>query len=706
MAGLPPAPARPRSADLADLNQQVLLRHFRAGVVLIDHEGRILHFFGPTSQYLGHPTGEATLNLWDMTHGLLAARLRPAVRQAVQDKQTVTLERVEVGRDDAASWAKVTILPGVGRPKGDLVAIVFEEALAAQGQPSVVTAETREEASLVEQLEGELKAARAELRGAVAELEAANEELRSANEEALSTNEELQSTNEELETSQEELQSVNEELNTVNSELRDKVEQLGEVNNDLSNLFVSTDIATIFLDRELCIKRFTPQATKLLNLIPADVGRPIGHISQKFAGEGLASEAQDVLASLSAVQKEVQAQDGRWYSMHVLPYRTLDDRIDGVVVTFADVTCSKEAEQEAQAARAYAEHIVETVREPLLVLDAGMRVMSANPAFFRLFGGSPGETEGRSIYDLGGGAWDIPALRELLETIIPQNAVFESFEMDLELPDVGVRSLVVNARRMERRGPHPALILLAIEDTTERVEGERAILRLNHELLIANRELEAFNHSVAHDLRSPLVTLSGLSGMLLRKCEEKIGDEEKQWLEQIRETVTHMHGLIDSLMELSRVAKAEVHREPLDLSALAREIAAALALQEPDRKVEFTIQEGLMANGEPRLLRTVLENLLGNAWKFTGKKEVGRIEFAAVDHDGKPAFFVRDNGAGFNRTQAHRLFGIFERLHSRAEFPGDGCGLAIVSRIIQRHEGRVWAEGEVGQGATFYFQLP
>ncbi len=232
------------------------------------------------------------------------------------------------------------------------------------------------------------------------------------------------------------------------------------------------------------------------------------------------------------------------------------------------------------------------------------------------------------------------------------------------------------------------------------------VARLKAQLNVKAAELDAFTHSVAHDLRTPLVSLGGLSGMLLKEYAPKLGGDGKQWLELIRESAAQLHGLIDGLVKWSRATKGEIHPQPVDLSELARHIAASLTAHEPGRRVEFIIAPGLSASGDPALLRTVLEHLLGNAWKFTGKKEAARIEFGAVEHEGKPAFFVRDNGAGFRSSQTRRLFQIFQRLHARDDFPGDGCGLAIVRRIIEHHGGRVWAEGELGQGATFCFQLP
>lgn len=222
----------------------------------------------------------------------------------------------------------------------------------------------------------------------------------------------------------------------------------------------------------------------------------------------------------------------------------------------------------------------------------------------------------------------------------------------------------------------------------------------------ANRELEAFSYSVAHDLRAPLRTIDGFSQALLEDHADKLDPQGQMYLRRVRASAQLMAQLIDDLLALSRVTRAELDRRPVDLSALARSIVARLAGDEPERKVEFHIAEGLQASGDARLLGVVLENLFGNAWKFTSRRPVARIEFGVRHQDGQPVYFVRDNGAGFDMTYADKLFGVFQRLHTAAQFEGTGIGLATVQRVVRRHGGRVWAEGALDRGATFYFMLP
>ena len=475
----------PTAAELADLNQRVLLGHFDAAVVLVDARGRIVHFFGQTEKYFTHPAGQASLNVLDMTAGSLAAKLRTAISRVVTSGEPVTLSQTPLSRTAGAKFANVTVLPAPGRARADkLVAIILEEArapVAPSAGPAKAVGAVEDE-SVVAQFETEVKALRGELDASNEEHESTNEELKAANEEMMSMNEELQSANEELETSKEELQSINEELNTVNSQLGDKVGELTETTNDLANLFTATEIATLFLDADLRIKRFTPRMSELLNLLAADAGRPLGDITQKFEGSDLAADAAKVLADLAVIEKEIQSQGGQWFTMRILPYRTLDNRIDGVVVTFAEVSRLKRAEAALQNAKAYAEQIVATVREPLIVLDPSLRVMSANPAFYTMFQTAPKATVGASVFALSNGQWENPELRRLLEEVIPAHSKFDDFQVERDLPRIGRRTLCLNGRQIELEPGQPPLILLAIEDITEREHARRRTKAVTVEL--------------------------------------------------------------------------------------------------------------------------------------------------------------------------------------------------------------------------------
>jgi light-regulated signal transduction histidine kinase (bacteriophytochrome) len=242
-------------------------------------------------------------------------------------------------------------------------------------------------------------------------------------------------------------------------------------------------------------------------------------------------------------------------------------------------------------------------------------------------------------------------------------------------------------------------------EIAERARAEAALRLAKAAAEGANKDLEAFSYSVAHDLRAPLRSIDGFSQALLEDCADRLDADGKKYLAHVREAAQQMGQLIDDLLNLSRVTRAELRRGPVDLSDLGRSVLAKLREAQPDRQVDLVVQDGLVAQADPRLLDVVLTNLLGNAWKFTGKREAARIELAVEAGEHPSVYFVRDNGAGFDGKYADKLFGVFQRLHTTHEFEGTGIGLATVQRIVRRHGGRVWAEAEVDRGATFYFTL-
>jgi PAS domain S-box-containing protein len=282
-------------------------------------------------------------------------------------------------------------------------------------------------------------------------------------------------------------------------------------------------------------------------------------------------------------------------------------------------------------------------------------------------------------------------------------------------PD-GLRTYVTVKFPLLDAGAKPYAVCGISTDITARKRAEEEVRRLNAELEqrvahrtaeleASTRELDAFAYSVSHDLRAPLRSLDGFSQVLIDDYYDKLDDEGREYLRRVQSNVARMAQMIDDLLDLSRATRTELQREPIDLTAIAQEMVAELRTTEPDRQVTVIIGDRLTASGDPHLIRLVLQNLLANAWKFTAHSENPTVELAELDQDGEPVFVVRDNGAGFDMRYAAKLFDPFQRLHAVSEFEGSGIGLAIVQRIIRRHGGRIWATGEVGQGAAFYFTL-
>jgi PAS domain S-box-containing protein len=352
----------------------------------------------------------------------------------------------------------------------------------------------------------------------------------------------------------------------------------------------------------------------------------------------------------------------------------------------------------ADEAREYAESIIDTVREPLIALDQDLRVVTVSRSFYEVFKVKPEETVGQLIYDLGNKQWNIPKLRELLETILPQKATFDNYEVEHDFATIGRRIMLLNARQIQRVLGKERIILLAIEDITERKEIEAGLEK-------SRKELDAFAYSISHDLRAPLRGIDGWSLALLEDYKDKLDEQGQQYLHRVRSETQVMGKLIDDLLMFSRQSRKEMKLQQMDMTAMAQAIALGLKEQNPALQADFVIQPGLKAKGDVSLIEIALNNLLGNALKFSSKNSHCRIEFGETEKDGNRAFFVRDNGVGFDMAYANKLFGVFQRLHSSSEFPGTGIGLATVQRIINRHGGRIWAEAQVNQGATFYFTL-
>jgi two-component system CheB/CheR fusion protein len=468
-------PAVPRSRVepmLGDIRKQadaIVLSQFAPTGVVINSSMEILQFRGRTGPYLENASGEASLNLLRMARQGLAAELRPLIAKAAKQKRSTGKDGIQIRHEGRMLSVNLKVIPLLmSNFTESFYLVIFEEKdsnvlpVSLKSPPLRSIAVQRE----LEQVREELASTKLSLQHIIEEQDASNEELRAANEEILSSNEELQSTNEEMETATEELQSSNEELVTLNDELQSRNTELQQLSDDLVNLFGSVDIPIIMLSDDLRIRRFNPRAVKVLNLIEGDIGRPISDFKLKLILPNLQELITAVLESLTVKEQEVQDMEGRWYALRIRPYKTADNRINGVVITLQDIDAVKHTLEAVEGARNFAEAIVATVREPLLILDAALRVRTANQSFYTCFRTGREQTEGKLIHELGAGAWAGPALRELLEKVLPEKSIFHDFRMEISLPRVKKKVMLLNARRLTPSAGHPPMILLAMEEVT------------------------------------------------------------------------------------------------------------------------------------------------------------------------------------------------------------------------------------------------
>ena len=365
---------------------------------------------------------------------------------------------------------------------------------------------------------------------------------------------------------------------------------------------------------------------------------------------------------------------------------------------------SKQVEKALRESQERFYTLVQNALDIIMVTDAGGTIKYMSPSVERVLGYQPEEIVESNT----------------AEYVHPDDLMKGYDEFAKVVSKRGVHPVAVETRVRHKDGSwrylegiahnlldHPAVrgLVFNHRDITDRKQAERKLAQRAAELAIANTELEQFAHSISHDLRAPLRSMTSFSQILLEDHADELDEEGKDYLKRVVAAGQRMGQLIDGLLDLSRVARAEIHRETVDLSDLAEGIAEGLKQGHPERQVEFVIEKSLVVEGDRWLLRLVLENLMDNAWKFTGKQPQACIEFGVTVHESTSAYFVRDDGAGFDMTHADKLFGVFQRLHSADEFEGMGVGLATVARIVRRHGGWVWAEGEVNRGASIYFTL-
>ncbi|KAA0572861.1 response regulator [Azospirillum sp. Sh1] len=888
----PPAPLRGNSP--ADLIRQALLLEYAPAAVLIDGQHRVQYLFGPTGEFLDLPTGEPPWDLTAMTRGELRLQLRRAVAQALASHGRVQISGIRHKRQGVMVPVTILVIPvRFPRAGNELLLVTFTAGDAAPSIPTGEAPVLPAAMDSVEQLESELRMTREELNETIGELSATSEALRVANEEILSIGEEYQSTTEELETSKEELQSLNEELSTLNTQLHEKVDELEATTNDLGNLLSSTDIATVFLSSDLRIKRFTPPATRMFALLPQDTGRPITDIARHFSDPCLLTDIRSVLSSMTPSEREVSMDGDTTYLRRIQPYRTQHAQVEGVVITFSDVTPLKrtslamalrarqykliadlgrkdpvgadgpetlaeaahliaeglgvdgvailgpgddpsgrrtgdaddlvllgsvgfsvpqdpavristdmatlvgrvfrsrqplivedfatdqrvrsplalpggpavsglgvpfgdgtrgpsvlavlsqtagrfgDADLEfvqaiasvlglvieragvlraARAERDFAQAIVDTVREPLLVLDETLRVVGASAAFHHIFATTPEDVQGARLAEMAGGLLADPGLRRALERIIPNGTVIEALELtvgrdtdnqeaggqDADGRNLTRRTLLLNARRLNQAG---RLILLAMEDVTEQVRVRQALAAAKAAAEQASASKTRFLAAASHDLRQPVQALIMFHHLVTMQPQ---GEAAAKLLASMGNALGAMTVMLDDILDVSRLDAGiiQVMLRSCSIQTMIASLCAEFSPLAEAAGLELRcIPTNLAVRSDPKLLERILRNFIANAIKYTDK---GGILVGCRRAGTNLRIQVWDTGRGIPPNQ---LASIFEEFHQvdnpeRDRRQGLGLGLAIVERLATLLQHPIRVRSTPGRGSMFEILVP
>lgn len=720
-------PEPPNYSNVQRQADQIVLNRYAPVGVLIDEQLDILHLRGDTSPYLRPAPGEPSFNLLKMLQTSLLIEVRSAVDQARSQSVSVRRERLQIS--SSSNYINVEVTPiknPLSQERSYLV--LFEEGASFVSDP-VDDTNPNEENDVIQinpevaRLEQELAATKQELlntqaylQATIEEQEATNQRLTTANEEILSSNEELQSTNEELQTAKEEIQAANEELKTTNEELENRNTTARLINDDLLNLLNNVNIPIVMLSSDLQIRRFTPTAQRLFNLIPTDVGRPISNIRLNINIPDLEALILQVIETLDAQEREVQDSEGHWYRLRIRPYRTAENQIDGAVMALIDIDDIKRTLRQLEVSRLYAESIVETVRQPLVVFTADLHVRTANRAFYDMFQLSLLEAEDRLFFDVSNGQWDIPELRSRLEVLLTNNTFIQDLEIDYEFDRIGRKILLLNAREIEQIVDE-RMILLSIEDITERKQAETERLLLVQEQA-ARVEAEAANASkdeflsiLSHELRTPLNAILGWTSILMRR-ENPDANLLNRALSSIERSAHAQTQLINDLLEVSRIIQNRLSLQPqsVNLTNLLRAVVEVVQPTAEQKNIRLQTRLEEAPNYlyiDPNRMQQVFWNVLSNAIKFT--PEGGDIRVTLTYTDEQAQVKVTDTGEGI---EADFLPCVFERFRqaqspSTRQYGGLGLGLAIVKHFVEAHDGTVEIDSPgSGQGTTLTINLP
>ena len=714
-AGPPaPSPAR-RLVSYGELHYG-LLEHYAPPSVVVDERGDVVHLSEHAGRFLQLRAGEPSFNLMRVVPDETRFELRAMFDQAMQTMRTVEREFVFPRASAPASHVTVTMHPVRDRTTAKaVVLVIFNEEAQPASRPAPPPPLPPD--AVASRLEEKLQDTQSQLRAVIEQYEVQNEELKASNEELQATNEELRAATEELETGKEELQSINEELVTVNQELKNKVDEATRISDDLQNFIVSTEIAVLFVDRSLRLMRFTPFARQIFNVIPSDVGRALLDLRHRLEGVALEEDIASVFSSLRVVERECRTEDGHWYIMRILPYRTTEDRISGAVLTFVDITRRREAEEAGKRHLAWLRLIVDSVAEyAILTLDDAGRIQSWNRGAEMLFGYRADEVAGRdfAMLFLPEDAADGTPANELRTAREAGRAEDERWQLRKD----GSRFFANGLTAPLLEGTAPGYVKLLRDLTEKQLAIQRREALLASEMASreaaerANRLKDEFLATLSHELRNPLALILMQSEILLRASELRGHRRLTDAVETIHQMVRAQAQFVDDMLDVSRArtGKLRIERNTVALREVVAESIGALRRDAEQSGIALEVNlpdEPMLMEADGVRLKQVAWNLLSNALKFTPS---GGSVHVRLEREGEVARLdVQDSGEGLAPELLPRVFDWFRQADtgSRRRKGGMGIGLALVKQLVELHGGRVEAFSEgPGRGARFTVRLP
>jgi two-component system CheB/CheR fusion protein len=709
----PPASPAQRNFSYSELHQRAL-ETYSPPSVIIDRESNVVHLSDNAGRFLRHVGGELSSNIMTLVLPDLRLDLRTAIFRALQTGRSVEARRVKWVNEDRVSWINMTVRPFQDKvANAEFLLIVFDEVSGRMTEEDL--ADTAGQDPVLAQLEQELQHSREQLATIIEQYETSVEELKASNEELQAINEELRSTSEELESSKEELQSVNEELTTANAEMQARIEDTAKANDDLHNIIASSEIATVFVDKEIRVKRFTPNATAIFNLIDTDRGRSLFHITHSLRYPTLADDVRQSFESLRLTEREIQSEAGRWYLMRLLPYRTADDHIDGAVITLIDITDRHQAEEAARAGEQRLRLVAQSTKDyAIIVQDSAGSIVSWNAGAERIFGYAEEEMIGQDI--------------ELIYELNDRRALVPARERDIAARD-GRADDERWHRTKEGRRIYCSGVVTPIADASfsgfakivrdltarkQREDADREALTreqtAREQALSSNQLKDEFIAVLSHELKHPLNLIGVKAEMLPRLPEARHIAAVRDAAAAIRQAVRTQAQIIDDLLDWSRIQTGKLALEVsrVDLKSMLASIAETCEHDVHARGLVLETDlpaEPAIALADPVRCEQILWNLVSNSLKFT--QSGGHIKLR-LSHEGRMLRIdVTDDGQGIDAATLPYVFDMFRQGARDRTRGGLGIGLALVRQLVEMHGGRISAASEgFGLGTAMTVLLP